>query len=189
MRNGYFMTTKAVRHWRLKGSREETKIKKAKRSLHCKKTMLLVFWDKYGIVHHEFLPKNRTINKEFYCQVLDRVDASIKLNRTFLKRVVFLQDNARPHTAKLTKSKLQELGWQVLPHPPYSPDLSPSDFYLFLCMANTLNNAQLKFKDECEAKNFATKFFEEKNSAFFEKGIMKLPSLWEKCVAANGDYF
>ena len=45
--------------------------------------------------------------------------------------VPFLQDNALPHTAQRTTCTLQQLGWEVLPHPPYSPDLAPSDFHLF----------------------------------------------------------
>ena len=44
--------------------------------------------------------------------------------------------NARLHVAKLTRSKIHDLGWEILPHPPYSPNLAPSDYYLFW----TLNN-------------------------------------------------
>ena len=119
--------------------------------------MALVFWDIRGVVHHEFLPKGRTINKVYYCDVLDRVHKAIKKETIFA--VVFQQDNARPHTAKLTKEKLAKLGWEVLNHPPYSPDLAPSDFHLFRSMANKLNNEQMKFKNETEAKRFVNKFF------------------------------
>ncbi|XP_078038121.1 histone-lysine N-methyltransferase SETMAR-like [Augochlora pura] len=41
--------------------------------------------------------------------------------------VVFHQDNARPHTSIVSRQKIQELGWDVLMHPPYSPDLAPND--------------------------------------------------------------
>ncbi|PNF14690.1 hypothetical protein B7P43_G10269 [Cryptotermes secundus] len=43
----------------------------------------------------------------------------------------FLQDHARPHTAKATMETLRKLKWNLLTLPPYSPDLAPSDFYLF----------------------------------------------------------
>jgi transposase len=46
--------------------------------------------------------------------------------------IVFLHDNARPHTAQRTASLLQEFSWEVFNHPPYNPDLAPSDFHLFL---------------------------------------------------------
>ncbi|KAG5309958.1 SETMR methyltransferase, partial [Acromyrmex insinuator] len=47
------------------------------------------------------------------------------------KGVVFHHDNARPHISLMTRQKLRELGWEVLMHPPYSPDLALSDYHLF----------------------------------------------------------
>ncbi|EFN78228.1 Histone-lysine N-methyltransferase SETMAR, partial [Harpegnathos saltator] len=49
------------------------------------------------------------------------------------------QDNARPHTSIVTRQKFRELGWEVLMHPPYSPDLAPSDYHLFLSLQNFLS--------------------------------------------------
>jgi histone-lysine N-methyltransferase SETMAR len=53
--------------------------------------------------------------------------------------VLLQQDNARPHTAKKTLQKIEELeGFELLPHPAFSPDLEPSDYYLFRSMAQFL---------------------------------------------------
>ena len=49
----------------------------------------------------------------------------------FTKEVLFLQDNAPAHRALVTQKKLAYLGFQCLDHPPYSPDLAPSDYHLF----------------------------------------------------------
>jgi len=38
-----------------------------------------------------------------------------------------LHDNARPHIAKDVRELLDGYSWEVLPHPPYSPDMSPSN--------------------------------------------------------------
>ena len=43
------------------------------------------------------------------------------------------------NTSLVTRKKLLELGWEVMPHPPYSPDLAPSDYHLFRSFQNHLN--------------------------------------------------
>ena len=45
--------------------------------------------------------------------------------------VLILHDNARPHNGKVVRELLDRYSWEVLPHPPYSPDMSPPDFDLF----------------------------------------------------------
>jgi hypothetical protein len=52
-----------------------------------------------------------------------------------------LQDNARPHTVRRTASLMQEFSWEVFIHPPYSPDLAPSDFHLFLHLTQQIPSA------------------------------------------------
>lgn len=39
--------------------------------------------------------------------------------------------NARPQTSLVTRQKFLELNWDALPHPPYSPDIAPSEYHLF----------------------------------------------------------
>jgi len=46
-------------------------------------------------------------------------------------KIILLHDNARPHVAKVVKKYLETLKWDVLLHPPYSPDIAPSDYWLF----------------------------------------------------------
>ncbi|GFU32320.1 histone-lysine N-methyltransferase SETMAR [Trichonephila clavipes] len=66
------------------------------------------------------------------------------------RSVVFHQDNARPHTSVVTHQKLWELGWEVLMHPPYSSDLTPSHYHLFLALQNFLNDKKLGSREDCE---------------------------------------
>jgi len=76
----------------------------------------------------------QTINSEKYCSQLNRLKAAIDEKRPELSNrhgVVFHQDNARSHVPLTTRQKLLQFGWDVLPHPLYSPDIAPSDFYLF----------------------------------------------------------
>jgi len=54
------------------------------------------------------------------------------------KGVLFLHDNAPAHRTHATQKKLAYLGFQCLDHPPYSPDLAPSDYHLFLGLKKQL---------------------------------------------------
>ncbi|GBP21063.1 Mariner Mos1 transposase [Eumeta japonica] len=53
-------------------------------------------------------------------------------------KVLLVHDNARLHVAKSVKIYLEMLQWEVLHHPPYSPDITPSHFHLFRIMAHGL---------------------------------------------------
>ncbi|GFW86618.1 putative DD34D transposase [Trichonephila clavipes] len=64
--------------------------------------------------------------------------------------VVFHQDNSRPHTSVVTRQNLWELGWEVLIHPPFSPDLTPSDYYPFRALQNFLSDKKLESREDCE---------------------------------------
>jgi transposase len=55
--------------------------------------------------------------------------------------ISILHDNALAHRALATRKKLAYLGFQFLDHPPYSPDLAPSDYQLFPGLKNNLNVA------------------------------------------------
>ena len=45
-------------------------------------------------------------------------------------RVLLLQDNAPAHPSQVAMTATTECGFEILPHSPYSPDMTPSDFYL-----------------------------------------------------------
>jgi histone-lysine N-methyltransferase SETMAR len=87
----------------------------------------------------------------------------------------------------LTQAKLTELGWEHLDHPPYSPDLSPSDFHLFRSLEHWLNKK--KFRNINHLRRELTTFFESKDDEFYERGIDLLPEKWQKCIGSNGEYF
>jgi len=54
-------------------------------------------------------------------------------------KIILLHDNARSHVAAPVKTYLETLKWEVLPHPPYSPDIAPSDYHLFRSMTHGLS--------------------------------------------------
>lgn len=161
----------------------------AKAGLHPKKVMLCIWWDSEGVIYREFLPPNKTVDSDKYCeQLLEVRKALIKKRPAIINRskVVFQHDNARPHVSKKTQELLEVLNWEVLPHPPYSPDIAPSDFHLFLHLKIALKGQ--KFKTTEELAGFVDDFFNDKPKSFFRDGIFKLPGLWEAIAKNDGKY-
>ena len=94
--------------------------------------------------------------------------------------------NAQLHMAQPTL-KLNKLGYEVLPHLPYSPDLSPTDYHFFKHLNNFL---QAKcFHNQQEAENAFQEFTESQSVDFYCTGINQLISCWRKCVDCHGSYF
>ncbi|CAD5228325.1 unnamed protein product [Bursaphelenchus xylophilus] len=97
-------------------------------NFRAKEVLLCVWWDRRGPIHWELMPNGQTITAQVYCEQLERVRRIMRKRRI---SVIFLHDDAKPHTDQLTRGKLAEMGWEMLDHPPYSPDISPTDFHLF----------------------------------------------------------
>ena len=88
-------------------------------------------------MYYELLPRGVNITADIYCQQLRRLADVIQEKRPKrLREVMLLHDNVRLHSANQTKNTIQELGWEVIPHPPYLPDPVPSDFHLFRSLSN-----------------------------------------------------
>ena len=92
--------------------------------------LLTIFWDSEGVVHTEFLEQGNTVNSTKYVNTLEKLKARLRRVRSEKVSIIH-HDNARPHTSLETRTALDRLGLRTLPHPPYSPDLAPSDFFLF----------------------------------------------------------
>ena len=72
------------------------------------------------------------------------------------------------------------------PHPPYSPDFGPSDYYLFRSLQNSSNGKT--FNDDEAVKSHLVQFFDDKDQKFCERGITNLPEGWQKVIERNGKY-
>jgi histone-lysine N-methyltransferase SETMAR len=100
------------------------------------------------------------------------------------KKIIFLQDNAPVHTSVLAMGKLRDLHYELLEHPPYSPDLAPSGFYLF----PKLFLAGQRFSLNQEANAAVEGYFADLTKNHDRDGIMALEHRWNKCISLKGDY-
>ena len=121
------------------------------------------------------------MNSRFYCEVLQRVHENVQRRPPKLWREqtwLLHHDNALSHTSILTQQLLVKNKMAVIPHPPYSPDLAPCDFFLFLNMKLKLKGRWLDTNEEIQAElqrvldSLIEKDFQE---AFQKKGEMVGP--------------
>ena len=117
------------------------------------KVMLVVFFDWKGIVHHEFVPRGHMVNKQLYQEVLARFRDAVRRKRHELweNQTWMLQnDNAPAHASLLIRNYLAKHQTSVVPHPPYSPDLAPADFFLFPRLKTTLKGCRFQTIEEIQ---------------------------------------
>jgi len=115
--------------------------------------MLICFFHQKGIVHKEFVPPGQTVNAAFYVEVLKRLRENVRKKRPHQWRNTWLlhHDNAPAHAALLTRRVLTDNNMAVVPHPPYSPDLAPSDFFLFTKLKMKLKGRRFQTLEEIQA--------------------------------------
>ena len=152
---------------------------------HGRKVLLCCWWDARGMVHHELLTQGHTVTSAVYVDQLRRLAAATREKRR-MGQVHLLHDNARPHVASATRQQLEELGWITLPHPPYSPDLAPSDYHLFSALKNFLRGQS--FSDFSALENSLENFFRQQPPEFWKRGIQSLPDRWKQVVDTCGEY-
>jgi hypothetical protein len=78
------------------------------------------------------------------------------------------------------------LGWEIMNHPLYSPNLVPSDFHLFGPMKVHLGGTN--FQNDDELKHGVLNWLCSQDKTFYAAGISNLPGRWKKCVAVKGEY-
>ena len=72
---------------------------------------------------------------------------------------------------------------KTVPHPPYSPDLAPCDFWLFAKLRGC------RYKTIEEMKEAVTKVIDTLTQRDFHGAFQQLLEQYNKCIAVGGDYF
>ena len=129
----------------------------SKRILHCKTLLLCVWWDSGGVI--------KDCGKiQKLCKEIDK--KHILVGKRDLE-IILLHDNAKPHVVKDdTRQIIDNLGWEVLSHPTYSPDLLP-------------NFLGLKDLKNAEVQKAVNGYFESEEKELYWCGIHDLSDRWQ----------
>ena len=97
------------------------------------KVRLSCFWDGDGIIMTDYLEQGHTITGNYYSALLAKLRSTLakKSRGKLQKGILLLHDNAPAHRSMMAVHTSMQCGFKILLHPPYSPDLAPSDFFLF----------------------------------------------------------
>jgi histone-lysine N-methyltransferase SETMAR len=113
---------------------------------------------------------------------------SQKTSRPTGKRGVLLHhDSVRSRAAWATQERIQELQWELLEHPPYSPDLASSDFQLFGPLTNHFGDKSFADNEQVDTK--VRKWLRQQSNHFYAAGFDALVKWWDKCINVGGRYF
>jgi len=167
---------------------ESPRPKKARMCKSRIKAMFIVFFDKKGVIHKEFVPEGQTVNGLYYREVLKRLRDRIRRCRPDLKDGWILHhDNAPSHTALIVAEFLASIGVATMPQPPYSPDLAPADFFLFPRIKTALKGKRWGTVER--VKKAATDCLLGVPDDAFQGAFDNWVKRWNKCVNAGGEYF
>ena len=163
---------------------------KARLSKSVGKVMCIIFFTSQEIILTHMVPEHSTVNGEYYSKLLKiNVLNAIRKKRPDLFPSGFLlhQDNAPVHNSKVVRSAIQDMGIETLPHPPYSPDLAPCDFWLFPNMKDSLRGNRYESREELrEALSGSLRVLSRDGLQHVMTSWVKR---WDKCIRSGGSYF
>jgi hypothetical protein len=101
-------------------------------------------------------------------------------NHDWISWARFLHDKAPAHNSRVTIAAKTDCGFEIFPHPQYSTDLTPSDFYLLSKLKTNLCGR--RFYSNEGVMEGVNEFFEDQNRAFYFEGLNNLEHRWTKCI-------
>ena len=173
------------KQWLPKGSAGPIKFKAEKSA---QKVMATIFWDSTGVILIDFLEGQKTITGAYYEDVLRKLRTVIREKRPgkLHRGILFHHDNAPAHSSRLARETLREFRWQMIPHPPYNPDLAPSDYFLFPKLKEYLKGKRFQCIEE--AKREVKTWCNSRSHEFFREGLVRWKHRLQKCIDLNGNY-
>ncbi len=141
------------------------------------KSMYSIFFKTTGLVHIDCLESGETISGQYYIEnCLKPIVKDINKQRptSGTTNLKFLYDNARPHVQIAVKSYLNDAGFTLICHPPYSPDLAPSDFWLFDHIKSHLGDHENVKSQKLQITRIMRDIPKEEYRKTFEKWLQRM---------------
>jgi len=136
------------------------------------------------------VPRGETVNKEYCLNVMKRLRAAVRRKRpeAWTNNTWMLHhDNAPAHASLLIREFLTKHETTVVPQPPYSPDLAPEDFFLFLKLKSSLKGRQFQTIEEIEENSIRDLRAIPQNT--FQDALQNWKKIWERCIKGGGEKF
>ena len=172
--------------WHHHGSPRKTVVRRTSTNV---KEMVIVAYDCDAIILTHAVPQRHNVNVQYFCHILENNlrPALRRRHPHFLQNPpIILQDNVRAYMAHPVADLYRHWGWEVLFHPPHSPDLSPCDYDLIpklkepLCDSGFQTVSDIMWSVGQSIRNI--------DSTGFATGIRHLPHRWQQVVDNAGHY-
>lgn len=173
--------------WHTPGSPRPAKFRRKQGNL---KQLAIMAYDNTGVLATDYVPLGQTVNGRYYAQFLqEKLRPAIRKKRPALLKagVLLIHDNATPHKSDAVTSLIRQYEWEILSHPPYSPDLSPCDYDLFPKLKIPLRG--IRFDDLQDLKKAVAKELRGIYDGCLATGIGNLPKRWNAVIQSRGQYF
>jgi transposase len=182
----FFFNTSSRRMWTL--SRDDV-VTKPRLDIQSKKFMLTIIWNPSGFYVFDRLPNDIKMNSTYFVtNMFTPLEQAIfpRERAPHQKRHVIHLDNCSVHTSPALKDCLEEHDIRRMPQSPYSPDLAPSDFYLFPTVKEKLERTQVANEDQfCESLQAILRGIDrEELNRVFQAWVRRVQEVSE----GNGDY-
>ena len=173
--------------WVTKDQSRPTIVKTARNS---KKRMFCIFFSVDGVIARIVVPKGKTVTGNLYAnEILPKVFKNFKKKRerTTMRDVSLHHDNASSHSTNDVRDFLQQNRVELLPHPPYSPDLAPCDFFLFPRIKKQLGGKKFENVENLarSVQSIVDNILKEDYCQSFQNWKIRL----QRCIEVEGNYF
>lgn len=160
-----------------------------KRMISDQKILIFTAFSGHGLHLLEVFPPKTRISSALMCNIIlpkldENIRKDLKLRKNQFINIHF--DNAPSHNSIATKSKMNELRMNRLPHPAYSPDVSPNDFFLYGFVKNQLKGMMHSTVEEL--KSSLSKIIEKIDESTWKSVMKEWKERLNRVIDADGSY-